>query len=60
MSYIMMFTVPLLFEIQACYRLIQKFGYHNALLWISVVIAVMLDLCVLLYVWFGKLLESIA
>lgn len=32
------FVVPVAFECQAYYRLIQKFGYHNVLLWISLVV----------------------
>jgi len=59
MSRIMMFAVPLIFECQAYYRLFQKFGYHNALLWISAIITIILILCVISYIWFGKLLESI-
>lgn len=34
----MIVVVPVAFECQAYYRLIQKFGYHNVLLWISLVV----------------------
>jgi hypothetical protein len=55
----MMFIVPPLFEGLAYYRLFQKFGHHNALLRISAGIAGILVVCVILYIWFGNLLESV-
>jgi len=50
-SYSMMFAVPVAFECQAYDRLFQKLGYHNVLLWISLVIAGLLIVCSAVYVW---------
>jgi len=37
-----MIVVPVAFDCQAYYRLIQKFGFHNLLLWVSIVITALL------------------
>lgn len=50
-SYIMMFAVPIIFECQAYYRLIQEFGYLNILLWISLVLTVLLAGLSAVVVW---------
>ena len=50
-SFTMMFIVPVAFECQAYYRLIQKFGYHNTLLWIGAVITTLFGVCTAWYVW---------
>ena len=43
--------IPVAFESQAYYRLIQKFGYRNILLWISLVIAAALVICTITYLF---------
>jgi len=53
-SYTMAFAVPVAFEFQAYYRLIQKFGYHNVFLWINIVITTLFGVCTALYVWFDR------
>jgi hypothetical protein len=47
----LMIAVPIAFDCQAYYRLIQEFGYHNVLLWVSIVITVLLGVCTAVYVW---------
>jgi len=47
----LLFAVPVAFECQAYYRLIQKFGYNDILLWISLVITGLLGACTAIYVW---------
>ncbi len=49
-SYTMMFAVPVAFEFQAYYRLLEKFGIHNAFLWISLAITVIFGVCTAVYV----------
>jgi hypothetical protein len=46
----LMIVVPIAFDCQAYYRLIQKFGYHNLLLWVSIVITALLGVCTAVYV----------
>lgn len=55
-SYTTLLVVPVAFECQAFYRLIQKFGYYNILLWINLVVTALLLVCTGLYV----LLETYA
>jgi hypothetical protein len=50
-SYTAMFVVPVIFECQAYYRLVQKFGYQNVLVWISAGITAVLGAFSLVYVW---------
>jgi hypothetical protein len=51
LSPVLVFLVPLAFECQAYYRLIQKFGFHNVLLWISMVAAALLMTCSFIYAY---------
>jgi len=50
----MMFAVPVIFECQAYFRLVQKFGYHNILLWITAVITALFGICTTVYVWLTR------
>jgi len=55
--YAMMLAVPVAFESQAYYRLIQKFGYDNIFLWVNAGITILLGVCTVVYVWlesYGK------
>ena len=49
-SYTTMLVVPVAFECQAFYRLIQEFGYSYILLWINLTITALLLVCTGLYV----------
>ena len=53
-SYTMILVVPVAFECQAYYRLIQKFGYHNIFLWINLVITILFGVCTALYALFDR------
>jgi membrane protein YdbS with pleckstrin-like domain len=53
LMYTMMLVVPISFECQAYYRLVQKFGYGNIFLWIGLVITVLLNISTALYVLLG-------
>lgn len=53
-SYTMILAIPVAFECQAYYRLIQKFGYHNIFLWINLVITILFGVCTALYAWFDR------
>jgi len=44
------FIFPFSFEGQAYYRLLQKFGYENILLWISLVVTAAIVVCIVIYV----------
>jgi hypothetical protein len=48
--YITMSAVPIVFECQAYYRLIQEFGYRNILLWISLTITVILFISTFIFI----------
>jgi hypothetical protein len=54
-SFTIIFITPVAFECQAYYRLIQKFGYHNILLWISLVITALIGFSTAIYVRLGPL-----
>jgi hypothetical protein len=47
----MMFVIPAGFECQAYYRLVQRFGFHDVFLWISLAITVALGASSAIYVW---------
>ena len=53
-SYTMILVVPVAFECQAYYRLIQKFGYHNIFLWINLVTTILFGICTALYALFDR------
>jgi hypothetical protein len=46
----LLLAIPVAFECQAYYRLIQKFGYNDILLWVSLAITVLLGACTAMYV----------
>lgn len=46
----LIFLLPVGFECQAYYRLIQKFGYHYIFVWISVAVTVLLSIVTAIYV----------
>jgi hypothetical protein len=50
----MILIVPVAFECQAYYRLIQKFGYHNIFLWVNLVITILFGVCTALYTLFDR------
>jgi hypothetical protein len=50
-SVIVIAIVPIAFECQAYYRLTQKFGYHDILLWVSLVITTLLLICTYTYLF---------
>jgi hypothetical protein len=56
--YVMMFAIPIAFECQAYYRLIQKFGYTSILLWISLVITTLFLACTAIYVLLVRYVTS--
>ena len=53
-SYTMILVVPVAFECQAYYRLIQKFGYHNIFLWINLIFTILFGVCTALYALFDR------
>jgi hypothetical protein len=48
-SWAMMLIIPVAFYCQAYYRLTQKFGYRDVLLWISLITTVILGICTVVY-----------
>jgi hypothetical protein len=48
---VVIILVPVAFECQAYYRLIQKFGYDVALLWVSVLLTTLLLICTYIYLF---------
>jgi hypothetical protein len=53
MMYSTMAIVPIAFEFQAYYRLIQKFSDDNILLWIGLIITALLNISTALYILLG-------
>lgn len=49
----MMLIVPVGFECQAYYRLIQKFGSGDAFLWVGLAVTIFLYACIALYILLG-------
>jgi hypothetical protein len=45
------YVVPIAFECQAYYRLIQKFHLHNAFLWVSMIVTALLLICGYIYAY---------
>lgn len=57
--YVLSYAVPIAFECQAFYRLIQKFGLHNIFLWINLVITMLFIIFTAVYVWFDRVERAI-
>ena len=57
--YILTYAVPVAFECQAYYRLIQKFGYYNIFLWINLIITMLFVVFAAVYVWFDRIERAV-
>jgi hypothetical protein len=51
LSPLLIFLTPFAFECQAYYRLVQKFGFHDILLWVSMAATALLMICSYIYVY---------
>jgi hypothetical protein len=58
-TFIVVFVTPIAFECQAYYRLVEKFGYDNAFLWISAIITTIIGFYTGKYTLFNIYTEEV-